>query len=297
MKKILAIIVVFMFSSSLFSQTEGFVKDNDSKKIIPYTNIWVENENLGTTSDINGKFLLRNFSDNQNLIFSAVGYETKRIGTLHLRDTIYLIPKTIELKEVLITPSKLKEIKIGVFDRYSINYYFGPGIKPWIIARYFPYKEEYKETRFIKKLVLLTASNTNKSMFNIRLYSIGKNGEPENYIYNDNIFGIARKGNSLTVIDISKLNINFPEEGLFIAVEWLTIDKNKYEFRYNDLGKDKVLKGFSYEPTIGTISCDTDVYSWIYDKGKWRKPIIDNITGKYHLNAIEITLTNKKTHQ
>lgn len=297
MKKILAIIVVFMFSSSLFSQTEGFVKDNDSKKIIPYTNIWVENENLGTTSDINGKFLLRNFSDNQNLIFSAVGYETKRIGTLHLRDTIYLIPKTIELKEVLITPSKLKEIKIGVFDRYSINYYLGPGIKPWIIARYFPYKEEYKETRFIKKLVLLTASNTNKSMFNIRLYSIGKNGEPENYIYNDNIFGIARKGNSLTVIDISKLNINFPEEGLFIAVEWLTIDKNKYEFRYNDLGKDKVLKGFSYEPTIGTISCDTDAYSWIYDKGEWRKPIIDNITGKYHLNAIEITLTNKKTHQ
>ena len=67
---------LILFSISFFSQTKGIVVD-ESGKPIPYVNIWVENENIGTTSEENGAFSI-NVSDNKYLIFSAIGYVTQR---------------------------------------------------------------------------------------------------------------------------------------------------------------------------------------------------------------------------
>ncbi|TRX08436.1 hypothetical protein [Flavobacterium gawalongense] len=198
------------------------------------------------------------------------------------------------LKEVIVPTSKkiLKKQKIGSFNRTTIEYYFGAGTSPWIVARYYPFEKEYQKTPFIKILTLLTESNLKNALFNIRLYSVGEDGEPKNYIYNENIFDRAKKGNNLTKVDISKLKIRFPEEGIFVAIEWLIIDENKYEFISNDLGQNKESKRISYEPNIGTIPVDEDKFSWIYRNGKWKKALIDTITKKYNLMAIELTLTN-----
>ena len=42
--------LLFAFQFS-FSQLKGVVKDSISGQPIPYVNIWVENENIGTTSE------------------------------------------------------------------------------------------------------------------------------------------------------------------------------------------------------------------------------------------------------
>ena len=136
------------------------------------------------------------------------------------------------------------------------------------------------------------------SKFNVRLYGVNKNGEPENYIYNQNIIGIAKKGKNTTEIDLSKLNIEFPKNGFFIAIEWLIIKENKYEYKYTMDGSRKKLNGTSYEPSIGTVPAETDENSWIFNQGKWRKVFRNNSVGlkrykdKYGLLAIELTLTN-----
>ena len=53
------IILFFLFSTSLSAQIKGVVKDSITKEPIPYVSIWVENKDIGTTTDEKGYFLLQ----------------------------------------------------------------------------------------------------------------------------------------------------------------------------------------------------------------------------------------------
>ena len=167
-----------------------------------------------------------------------------------------------------------------------------------IDEKYFDFNKDYTKTPFLNKIRVLTNSDIKDSKFIVRLYSVGKDGQPENYIYDENIFGIAKKGKKITEIDIADLNIEFPENGFFIAIEWLIIDENKHEYSFTMTESNKKLTGISYEPAFGTVPAETDKNSWIFQKGKWWKMFKNNngtikrYKDKYSLLAIELTLTN-----
>ena len=295
MKKLLAI-TFLLISNLCFSQLKSVIINSETKGKIPYVNIWVENENIGTTSNEKGEFELE-IDSAKIIIFSAIGFETKKTSSDSIKNILELKPIVTELDEIIISKTLNQELVIGKFKKSKINNYFGCGIKPWITARYFDYKSMYEKTSFLKTIRILTKSDIKNSKFNIRLYDVNENGEPENYIYNQNIIGIAKKGKKTTEIDVSKLNIEFPENGFFIAIEWFIIEDNKYEFKYTMEGSRKKLEGISYEPGIGTIPAETDENSWIFNQGKWRKVWKNNggikkYNGKYSLMAIELTLSN-----
>ena len=52
------IIFIYLISFSLSAQIRGVVKDSISGEPIPYVNIWVENETVGSTSEADGTFFL-----------------------------------------------------------------------------------------------------------------------------------------------------------------------------------------------------------------------------------------------
>jgi CRISPR/Cas system-associated exonuclease Cas4 (RecB family) len=297
MKKLLAIIFL-LISNLCFSQLKSVIIDSETKEKIPYVNIWVENENIGTTSNEKGEFKLE-IDSPKIILFSAIGFETKKISSDLIKNILELKPQTTELDEVIISSKKLsKEFTIGEFKKSKINSYFSCGIKPWIVARLFKYQDEFDETPFLKKITIVTKSDVKNSKFNIRLYGVNQNGEPENYIYNQNIIGIAKKGKKLTEIDVSKLNIEFPEKGFFIAIEWLIIEGNKYEYKYTMKGSRKKLKDISYEPSIGIVPAETNENSFRYNQGKmiriWKNnnETMKRYRNKYNMLAIELTLTN-----
>ena len=70
-------LLFFFITFSLSAQIRGVVKDSISGEPIPYVNIWVENETIGTTSEVNGRFSL-DIKEEKVLFFSALGYETKK---------------------------------------------------------------------------------------------------------------------------------------------------------------------------------------------------------------------------
>ena len=78
MKDIRLIWIFLIVTQFAFSQIRGVVKDSISGEPIPFVNIWVENETVGTTSETNGSFSL-DIKDEKLLVFSALGYETKKI--------------------------------------------------------------------------------------------------------------------------------------------------------------------------------------------------------------------------
>ena len=70
--------IFLIVSQFALSQIKGVVKDSISGEPIPYVNIWVENETIGTTSEENGTFVLATSSD-KNIVFSILGYDKKTL--------------------------------------------------------------------------------------------------------------------------------------------------------------------------------------------------------------------------
>ena len=114
------IIFTYLISFSLSAQIKGVVKDSLSGEPIPYVNIWVENETIGTTSEENGSFSL-DIKEEKVLVFSALGYESKKSSSKN--EIILLKPKVFQLKEVVIEQPKFKkEIEIGNFIKPCLLY-------------------------------------------------------------------------------------------------------------------------------------------------------------------------------
>jgi len=298
MKNILTYILI-TFTIFAFSQVKGTVIDKNTNIGIAYINIWIENENIGTTSNEKGEFTLNINDKSKTIIFSGIGYQTKKVEIEIFNETIKLKPLITELPEVnIISKKETKELSVDNFRKSKKTSSFATSSTPWMIGKFFPYKNQYKETSFIKKFIILTRSRIKNAKFSIRLYTKGKDGKPNEFLYGNSIFGIAKKGKKKTEIDVSELNIQFPKDGFFIVTEWLIIDSNKYKYTYNMMGSKEKHFGVSYEPTFVTIPKDTGENSWIYTKGKWKKvwrnsdKTLRSYKGRYNQIAVELILTN-----
>ncbi|PQJ79270.1 carboxypeptidase-like regulatory domain-containing protein [Polaribacter porphyrae] len=298
MKKIITQLLIFA-SIALQSQINGKVVDGETKKPIPYCNIWIENKDIGTSSDENGIFKLETKEKNSILIFSAIGYKTTRKNWDANSSIIEMSPEEIILDEIVLDKTKKKNTILGKFKKSKINKFFGCGERPKIRARYFAFDKKINETPFLSEIQFYTMSDIKNAKFNVRLYEVDENGKPGNYLYDKNLIGYARKGNKLTTIDLSHLDILFPKKGFFISVEWFIIQENSYEYTYREEGSRKKMKAVAYDPSFGTIPSDADGNCWIFEKGKWNK-ILKNgdddyskkHRNKYTLLAIQLLLTN-----
>lgn len=104
----LFLFLLFLWPLALVSQNvvvSGVVKDKSSKKPLAFVNI-VSKSGRGTTSDIDGKFLLRLKKRECCIKLTYVGYETQEYQIDYKKDKqkIFLIPKSYQLKEVKIYP-------------------------------------------------------------------------------------------------------------------------------------------------------------------------------------------------
>jgi hypothetical protein len=116
-KRLLWLLIFICFSAT--AQIKGVVVD-EKKEPIPYVNIWVENENIGTTSEENGAFSLP-INEIKNIVFSALGYETKIVSSTEI-ESVILYPKALELNEVVIEQRKgTSEVIIGNFSEIKLN--------------------------------------------------------------------------------------------------------------------------------------------------------------------------------
>ncbi len=282
-----------------FSQIRGVVKDSISGEPIPFVNIWVENETVGTTSETNGNFSL-DIKEEKVLVFSALGYETKKSSSK--TDLILLKPKVFELNEVVVSNSKnSRTININSFKKGKINVYFGAGIQPTIIAKKIEFTEQIQSHPFLKEINFLSRCDIDNAKIILRFFDADSEGKPGNDFLDTNIVLEIKKGKKNNRVNLEKDKIRIPEEGLFIAFEWLIIEENKYTYTYTlEEEKNKIVykNGMNYQPHIGTTPSENQT-SWHYTKGKWLKRGKFNqdiksskYQDKFGELAIQLTLTN-----
>ena len=297
MKNVFFILILCCLSFISTAQITAIIKNPTDQKPIPYVNIWLENENIGVTADENGKFTVSALA-NSKLIFNALGYDDETIEASRIDGIVYLILKVFELKEVKVTNSEITERKVGSFLEENIkNAFANTSNNPVIYARYFPYDTSFQKTPYLKSIKTNVFSFTKKSVFNVRLYSNNNDGSPGLELTNQNILIETNKDNSSPVINITQLNIPFPENGLFVGLESLIIETNKSEFTHllNPPNHKPNEKRAHYSPQFRNVILKDGLFTWMYWKGKWEivsKNWPENHIFKYSKLAIEITLTN-----
>jgi len=299
--KNLLLLSILLISNLGFSQLKSIVIDDETKGPVPFVNIWVENENIGTTSDKNGVFTIDTLKG-KFLVFSSLGYQNKKIEISKTPDSIFLMPKINKLEEVTIqTRKETNELILGKFANSDVGYFYGSFDKPEMQARFFAYDTIYSKTPYLKTLKFRIFSIIKNAKFNVRIYSKTEDGKPGNPLYDKNIIGIAKKGTKNIEIDLSDLHIIFPEDGIFISYEWLIIPDNEYRTSFRPKDSKEKIEQTMYEPKIGFVPSETNKNSWTYRNGNWVKveAFEDKTKGhpeqylnKYGLLAIEMTLTN-----
>jgi hypothetical protein len=282
----------------LKAQTSGAVMDSLGMPI-PYVNIWVDGENIGTTSEEDGTFTL-NSSEEKVLVFSAVGFTTKKVNSLDVK-TVILKASLNKLEEVNVFKRKgTEEIVIGKFKKKDIKSFRLSTTEPLIMATKIEPSSEVEKHPFIKAISFATYSNLENAKVNLRFFEVDKEGNPGNDFLQQNVLVKIRKGRNSNTVVLDTINLKLPKEGIFIAVEWLIIKDNKFEkeLKYGDNLEYSETHNL-YQPGVGVTSGLTQK-TWFFAKGRWIKedkqennlyfnPATDN---RYEDIAISLKLTN-----
>lgn len=266
-----------LFTNVFFSQIKGKVVDEFNQPI-PYVNIWVQGENVATTSEENGEFSI-NTTPDKSLLFSSLGFEKK---VLLAKDAalVKLQPTSYQLNEIAITKRRRnRRLEIGQIESTTLQA-FDNG--PRIDVKFFPYHKSYARTKYLSKIAFLTDCKTESASVKIRIYKADANGFPGEEMLDKNLIVNVKKGLQTTWVNISENNIEFPTEGLFIGVEKLMIEKNRTE------------KGVAPNMLYSFVEQE---YMFNYSGGIWNKKITETIKNqtsrpKVPEPAINLILTN-----
>ncbi|MGK4566540.1 carboxypeptidase-like regulatory domain-containing protein [Flavobacterium sp. 3HN19-14] len=106
------------------TSVKGIVAEEEGKPI-PYVNIWIENENAGTTADADGVFSININDVNKVLVFSAVGFENKKIAAANAEKVVLKRAITLLDEVVVRKPKGIKQVEIDTYKKSDIHFYYG----------------------------------------------------------------------------------------------------------------------------------------------------------------------------
>lgn len=280
MERIITIFCIFIFSG-LIAQTRGIVKDSGGRSI-PYVTVKIIEDNITTTANVYGVFSIKATYEDKMLLFSALGYEDKKVVAKEA-NTVVLKTKAIELDEVVISKKNEKEFRIGRSE--PLGHVFFP-TELMIFSKLFYYDTSYVNTPFLKNVIMYTDCEVEKALFRLRIHSVGKNGKPGEDLLNEDIIVEILEGNRENTIDIAKLNMVLPKEGIYIGFEWLDLEQNKHKREYLPEYMDVADKTF-YSPALIIHKGDKKDRSYKFENGKWHRE-----RWVFHSPAIDLVLTN-----
>lgn len=103
MKRLLLLLVFCSMSLQAQFQLNGIVKDNESRKALPFATVKT-NDGSSTITDVNGKFHLLLRAQPESITVSYIGYQTRSVPVTEMKPffNIFIEPETAILKEVAI---------------------------------------------------------------------------------------------------------------------------------------------------------------------------------------------------
>ncbi len=286
-------LALILFSCFVSAQIKGIVNDSLTGKPIPYVNIWVENENIGSTSEENGTFLINTTAKGKRLIFSTLGYEKKIINAtevleVNLKLTAYSLSEVVISKSIGTKSIEIGKTKNEIYQAFDNN--------PKIDTKYFPYKSSYNKTKYLKQVSIYTDSRIENAIIKIHFYKVAPNGSPGEELLDKDFVVTVKKGTRTNRFDLKELNLKFPKNGLFVGFEKLMIESNKTEKTITDSNTNTSQTQKTYFPFVLYNFVERE-FSYTFSGGKWNRQTklgVSETSPKMMINepAITLILTN-----
>jgi hypothetical protein len=296
------LILLFLFTISATAQIKGVVKDSITKEPIAYVKIFSE-EKTEYNSETNGLYTI-NSKLNSKLTFQAFGYYSKTISAENNME-VFLTPKENQIEEVIIS-SKINKIskEIDIYESSGFRYHnINHGCAILL-------KNDSTNTncKFIKKIKFHTNSKIENAKLKFFILNTSKNTSlGETKIFGDTIISI-KKGSNGNIIDLSSFNIQIPDEGVFLCLENLLIEENKYFFETTGRmpnGEKRTFKQMKYQPEISLVPSDKflvlfrrfDVWNeaskiMLENPKSYENLLMRKYHNKYLTPSVKITLSN-----
>lgn len=158
--------------------------------------------------------LLGNFSaaalGSDSCVIQRIGYETLRMSTADLQDTVFLSPRAYSLGEVTVTGST-ETVEIGYHHLKTT----GTSMVLSNLTHVMYFKSPLKKTR-IKTVYVHTKGTSKGDPFTLSFFKAGENYEPGALIYTSDF--TAPSGKNMLEIPQAGAEILMPEEGIFVGI-------------------------------------------------------------------------------
>mgnify|MGYP001092776554 CR=1 FL=1 len=268
---------VFLYGNACKSQNAFSLKSSEDNSPIAYARIYASNE-IVTFSDSLGIFRIKNAKLESKFKIEALGYKTMDSIIIKGKKNILMEVKPITLEEVILTHhKKSKKYKLGKAKNGNVG--IACTLQNNTISQVSKlFKKSTQNITFLDKVKFKTLCSNSNRILSVFIYSVGKNGEPDIILNNKNLICNLEKGHHAYELDLSNLNITFPEKGVFIALNYIFLDQNKSFPNKNH-------NWYYYEPSIDAISVDNYTDSWYNVNGLWKK------SNTYSI-SMQLTLSN-----
>lgn len=256
MKSPLLIFFVITINSAIFSQ-ERFQIIDENFECVPFVSVtfFYQSDSVKTYSTISGIVTIENSMNLDSIRLNHVSHLSKVISRNELTDTVILESKVLELLEVNVSSSHVKELrKLGVRQRlrnmrivnnvgYEIVTLFeDSNLVGWNVDE-FVFHSVKMEGDF-------------RAYYRIVFYE-NDNGFPSSRIPIDEMHFLDADMKNKSSIDLSKRNIEFPSSGFFVGIEWLGNDSiqrvDPFDVQYSRVFKSNFYDNPQNHPSFSRI--------------------------------------------
>ncbi|GAA4352558.1 hypothetical protein GCM10023185_12380 [Hymenobacter saemangeumensis] len=259
----------------------GRVVDAESKEPIPFASITLREEGTGALTNEYGFFQLampvRSIDD--SIIVMALGFKRTALMVRRgkMEDLIIDLPRqTIKLEGFVVEASKVRPMMLGARsntpDQGMIQGM--PGSQYATLMK----NEKGKKLGFIRSVSFYIGENGfPREPFRVRLYKAdGNYNSPNTDMLTENVVVSAARGGEWFTVDLTSYSIPAPEEGFYVAMEWIVSGDKFYTTNFMD----------SYTP-YGQILRPTfefkDSRTWNYTIGRgWSLITLANGNSRYN---------------
>lgn len=244
---------------------QGYILDKQTSEALPFAIISDLEQKFGCYTDTLGFFILNYLSENDSIKVSSLGYKSVYTNIQNLKSDakIFLETDPIQLEQIVVTPKKIKTkvMEVGFSPKKS-NLFVVASYSANINTTFIPFPK--KASKVLIKSVKFTYQMAPKNYpLRIRILTKKTDGSPGDDIVTDNIvFNNYNKGRIQDAdIDISKYNISMPQEGVFIALEWI-MDKSP-------ITTQQALQNGPYLGAIKTVNANNLEWTNNYNRKYW----------------------------
>jgi hypothetical protein len=244
LKRLLFIISVIGLSPIISRAQEGRITgrvvDAETQSPIPFASINLREEQTGALTNEYGYFQMAMPTKvtEDSIIVMALGYKrtalfVKRGG--NMEEVILQIPKQpIQLANIVVEASKVRPLMLGAHNNSP-----GAGMIQGMPGSQYAFlckNEKAKKLGFIRSVAFYIGENGfPREPFRVRLYKAdGNYNAPNSDMLGESVIVSAARGGEWFTVDLTSYNIPAPEEGFYVAMEWIVSGDKFYTTNFMD---------------------------------------------------------------